>query len=221
MANQILFTNGLDFHLSGITIDYTTVYPDENDPNYGEIEDAHVTEVDIDLIVRRVVGTKSLTIDSYAIDRILRLNKTYVYDSWDIRVGMGYYGQEIEGVFLREHLASAVDSQIAGVIYLQNDDFKVEEILRLEYGNLLPELEGRSWTVEKVKRDQIKHGNHAYQKRLDDASVSMYADYKGVRGVVIPKGDGYRLIDGYHRCRDAVGTIRVLVGRLPNEQASQ
>jgi hypothetical protein len=124
-------------------------------------------------------------------------------------------------VYIHGETASMIDSQIGGVIYLNDDNLKVEEILRLEYGKLLPELEGRTWTVEKVKREQVKFGNHAYQKRLDDSSVSMYGEYAGIRGVLIPKDDGYRLIDGYHRCRDAVGTIRVLVGRLPNGKTGE
>jgi hypothetical protein len=211
------FIKDQNFAYSGVDYTYHSTYPHNDDPGLCVIEEATATTVSVDQIAAHLAGTKSTTINQYLIDRILRLNKVYLPEVWDVRICPGYYGDEIDGVYLREGIASVVDTMIASVIYLQNDNFKVEELLRLEYGFLLPELEGRDWAVEKIDRQWIKYGNHDYGKRLDPAAVGVYEDYKGIRGIVIPKDDGYRLIDGYHRCYNATGTVRVLVGRLPCE----
>ena len=181
------------------------------------IENPRVTKVDISQLVS-FFGTKLSKIDKYAVDRILRFNKAYDPFNYEFEISPGYYGEEMDGVHLNNQVASAINKMVAEILFLKSDDAKVESVLRMEYGHLLPVLEGRSWTVEVIEKDEIRYGNDEYRKKLSPTACEMYKDYDGIRGVVIPKDDGYRLIDGYHRCSQASGTISILVGRLPCEK---
>ena len=72
----------------------------------------------------------------------------------------------------------------------------------LEYGKILPELKGLSYKIAEVERDSIIFGSDAHYKNVLNEDLEHYSDknYSSIRGIVISKGDKYRLIDGYHRC---------------------
>ena len=214
--NKMFTIKDYDFNYCGVHIDYDRIYNCENEGCYndmcrcGRIEDAHVIDVNIANIVAQY---KVKGIDEYAVDRILRYNKIYIQNYWDVGVEGGYYGEEIKGVYLNPIIASKIDEQVSSVLFLKDDSLKIEELLRIEYGYLLDGLEGRTWTIEKINKNELIFGQDDYRKKLDKDAMAIYENYNLPRGIVIPKDDKYRLIDGYHRCSAGKDNFKVIVGR--------
>jgi uncharacterized protein YqkB len=198
------------------------------------IEDAHVTSVNIPSMVNHIyanyfddsistkrnstinsiLGSVSKEIDIYTIDRILRINKVYDPSNWEVQVCGGYYGQEIDGVILEDVVAKKIENQLEDAFNIIDLTERIEFLLMLEYGNILPELKGLSYKITEVERDSIIFGSDAHYKNVLNEDLEHYSDknYCSIRGIVISKGDKYRLIDGYHRCSKSENRlIKVLI----------
>jgi len=155
--------------------------------------------------------TKEL--NKYTIDRILRVNKIWNPLYWDISVVNGYYGQEIGEAVIINDIASDLEEQIEFALNIESKKDLIHYLLKLEYGKILPELEG-DFDVITVRRDNIIFGNNNHFNNVINEDMEYYSDkkYYGIRGIVIEKGDKWRLIDGYHRCsKTELETVRVLV----------
>ena len=188
----------------------------------GTIDDAHVISVKIPPMVNEIyenyfdnslstkrnstintiLGGVSKEIDIYTIDRILRINKVYEPSNWDVQVCGGYYGQEIDDVILEDSVAKKIENQLEDAFNIIDLTERIEFLLMLEYDKILPELKGLSYKITEVERDSIIFGSDAHYKNVLNEDLEHYSDknYCSIRGIVISKGDKYRLIDGYHRC---------------------
>lgn len=186
------------------------------------IVDPHITSVDVTQMVIAIVDEnfdKSLStvrnskinsvlgnitddINFYTIDRILRINKVYEKYNWDIQVCGGYYGQEIGEVLLEDSIAIKIEKQLEEAFDIIDLTKRIEYLLTLEYGYILPELKGRSYQVLSIERDKVIFGSDNQYRKVAGEKLDHYSDknYLSYRGVVMPRGDEYRLIDGYHRC---------------------
>jgi uncharacterized protein YqkB len=186
------------------------------------IEDARVTSVNIPSMVNHIyanyfddsistkrnstinsiLGGVSKEIDIYTIDRILRINKVYEPTNWDVQVCGGYYGEEIDDVILEDVVAKKIENQLEDAFNIIDLTERIEFLLMLEYDKILPELKGLSYKITEVERDSIIFGSDAHYKNVLNEDLEHYSDknYCSIRGIVISKGDKYRLIDGYHRC---------------------
>lgn len=150
----------------------------------------------VQYIAHTAYGKRSV-ITQYCIDRLLYHYKVYDVDNLDYKISPGYYGEEFTGVFLRKR--QTIDSDILPILEWP-EELQVEYVLEIEYGNVLEELRGLKWWVEKVLFDDLFFGQQDHLKQLDPNIVKSYESYTLPRGICIPLGDKYRVIDGYHRC---------------------
>jgi len=176
------------------------------------IEEAKVTSVDVNRIADQLKDKTDSVVDVYCIDRILVINKIWEVDCWEIVVCRGYYGEEIDGVYLDQTIAAECEKQIEFIRKSKTDKDKIECILNLEYGYVLEEAKNRKWSVVNVPFEKLDFRQDHYAK-LDKDIVLRYKDHFLPRGICLKKGDRYRVIDGYHRCCAAEGgNIDVIVG---------
>jgi hypothetical protein len=230
----------LDYYWNGVEIEYGTENScresgcdDEGICRCGKIVDKEVRGVDISKIVEKIYNllfentkiTKRNNkinqvlygvtdeIDFYTIDRIIRSNKIWEDYKWDIKVSGGYYGQEIDGVFLEESVAKKIESQIYEAFSYTDIKSRVEWLLKLEYGDLLPELENKEWSVIRVQKSDIILASSGHLEKVSKKDLGYYStkNYAGIRGVAIRKSEKFRLIDGYHRVTSADGDLLLLV----------
>lgn len=153
----------------------------------------------------------------YAIDRLLVVNKIWEDNNWEIEVENGYYGQELDGVFIKNNISKKLESQIETILGINSDVELIHHILKLEYGKVLEVLENATFSVEYVKRSAIVFGNNEHFKNVIKKDMPYYSDrdYTGIRGIVLKRDDGkFRLIDGYHRCSKTENDkVRVIVAK--------
>lgn len=209
---------------------------DEGICRCGTIENAHVLTVDIPSIVNEVyanhfdnslatkrnstinsiLGGVSKEIDIYTIDRILRINKAYLPDNWEVQVCGGYYGEEIDDIILENSIAQKIEDQIHEALSIIDLTSRIEYLLKLEYGHILPDLQGRQYSLETVERDSIIFGSDEHYRKVNAENIEHYSDknYQGIRGIALVKDGRFRLIDGYHRSSTSENIkIQLLIAR--------
>lgn len=161
----------------------------------------------------------------YAAERVLS-RITPDADDFEISIVGGYYGQEIGSVSLD---SSSAWCQELNKLNADDDSALVEGVLKMEYGTLLPQLEGKAWRREIISLSQISYGN-PNRADMSAEAIEGYAGRfnpdsywnkwmsknrlskrdrveRGVSAAEIPQGVGVlnrssgkvRLIDGYHR----------------------
>lgn len=148
----------------------------------------------------------------YTIDRILRIYKVYDPKNWIVGIQSGYYGQEIGDVIINDDLAEKLEEKIFEVLSIDSLTERVEYLLNLEYGSLLPELKDSLYEIVDVKKDDLYFGSISNKKstlkEIEKSSTKTYGYFyddrnygrDSIKGVVIEKDGKYRVIDGYHRC---------------------
>jgi hypothetical protein len=184
----------------------------------GMITDTVVNSVDVSEILNKIysaifdesISTKrnnainslwgiSEDIQRYTIDRILRINKIWKPEYWEVNVCGGYYGQEIDDILLNEELVQKISNQIEESFKIDNLEARIEYLLELENGFLLEKIK----VVEVIEVDisDIYFPNKVRKSNLKLDELDHYSDrkYTGIRGVVKKDDDKFRVIDGYHR----------------------
>jgi len=207
---------------------------DEGICRCGTIDNAHVISVKIPSMVDEIytnyfdntlatkrnstinsmLGGITKEIDIYTIDRILRINKSYEPTSWEVQVCSGYYGQEIDDIILKESIAIKIEDQIDKAFGIINLTKRIEYLLMLEYGSILPTLKGIQYSIQNVERDSIIFGSDEHYRKVNTESIDYYSDknYTGIRGIALVKDGRFRLIDGYHRSSTSENIkIRLLI----------
>lgn len=151
--------------------------------------------------INSILGGISKEIDIYTIDRILRINKAWEPTNWEVQVCGGYYGQEIDDIILEDSVARKIENQLDEALDIIDLTSRIEYLLMLEYGNILPALQGLQYSIQTIERDSIIFGSDEHYRKVNTKSLDHYSDknYNGIRGIVLIKDDKFRLIDGYHR----------------------
>lgn len=207
----------INFYYNGIDCDYHTRFScsssgcnEEGICRCGEIVDTQI--IDFNLIT--VIGTiiADLRIDDpvvrFAVERYIRKHVTE--DSFEIEVTGGYYGDEIDGIYLR-------DSQFEW--FLQHTRKEILEAALIdEYGILLPKLKDCEYQGISVPIDDIITPSKKQEKAADDGSYLKEIRYLTPLipiALCFQKGKKYTVIDGYHRIAAArkakLKTIHILV----------
>jgi hypothetical protein len=164
--------------------------------------------------INELLGLPDMEILHYATERICRSHKIWSPEKWNIYVSAGYYGEEVEGVSIVEETAKLIIDDIVRICQLQNVEDIVEALMLLEYGSVHQDLQDCIYEDAVVELDKIKFGAVQHLKNVRKKNTDHYSDerYKGIRGVVVPSGDGYKAIDGYHRMNSTkLKMVRVLV----------
>ena len=143
----------------------------------------------------------SKEIDLYTIDRILRNFKIWDSDNWEVDIDGGYYGEELGDICLEYHISKRLEDEIELALSIDDINSRIEYLLKLEYGYLLPELKGRSYEVVTLNKEDIVFGSVNQYKKVSNENLDHYSDkkYTGIRGVVMEDGKKFKIIDGYHR----------------------
>jgi hypothetical protein len=139
------------------------------------------------------------TIESYCIDRLLRIFKAYDPSLYTVSTSSGYYGEEIDGIHFDQPLALC--TAVQQVLLLEKDVDKVKFVLQQEYQFLLPQVKAASRVdVRVVELSQVGL-NEEYASRLKkDALAQTYAFADEVPvGILRKVTGGFMLVDGYHR----------------------
>lgn len=218
----------ITFQYSGVYTDYNLVYDcenrgcdDEGICRCGSIYDATIESVNVSLIVKKIyddffeqgkVADRNNAInevlygvgkdiDIYTIDRILRSYKIWENQNWDIEIEGGYYGDEIGDLKIKEHIADKIEAEFFLVFSLTTLKEKVEYLLNLEYGKVLPEIVDANYESITIDKTDIIFGSKGHLDKVSKKALDFYSDknYSGIRGIVKKSGDKWRVIDGYHR----------------------
>ena len=218
----------ITFQYNGAYVDYGYTYDCENYGcdeegicRCGTINNEHIDSVDVSLIVKRIYDEffeqgKAANrnnainevlygigkdIDIYTIDRILRSYKIWENENWNIEVEGGYYGQEAGNVTIKESIADKIDEELWTVFSLPSLKEKIEYLLKVEYGKILPELSNCNYESIVIDKDEVIFGVEKHLNKVMKKDLDFYADrnYSGIRGIVVKSGDKWRIVDGYHR----------------------
>lgn len=231
MARQN-FLIDMDFNYSGVDVNYNTRHSceeygcnQEGICRCGQILDEQVTGVDLSYIVENVYNTffeeydkKTRTrdekinevifgtgkdFDIYTIDRIFRSSKIWEKNLWHIEACGGWYGEEIDSVKIIPSVASKLEIQLFEALSISSFTERMEYLLKLEYGKLLPVLKDCLYEIIQVKKEDLILGSKKNVEAVKDEilinGLKHYIEYNGIKGIVIPKGNKFRVIDGYHR----------------------
>ncbi len=170
----------------------------------GSIVDTKIIDINIIEVFEHVKNyccRKLSTIEEYCVERILRMFKLYDMNNWELSTCNGYYGEEIEGIFIDpKNLAVTIGRHIDEVLKTKSNDEKVKYILELEYGYLLDEFKDKKFKKTKVKKEQLHFGAKGHHIKLDPLVVEQYKGYPLFKAICTQKEDVFRIIDGYHRC---------------------
>jgi len=216
-----------DFHYS-MDLDYNTEHDcanagcdSEGICRCGKIVDIKIESTNM-ADIYSVFSEVTLNSDilGYCINRLLYINKLWSkenHDVWEVNVGGGYYGEEIESVKMCHDVQKALESQIIRLIDTASDTDKIKYVLKMEYGYLLDSIKDtRHAQIIDIWRSSIKVGQPDHYKKLD---INVIEDYKKtVNKLKLPicvckKESGYvRLIDGYHRFAASIkDTVDIIV----------
>jgi hypothetical protein len=151
-------------------------------------------------VINSIFGI-SKDLELYTIDRIVRKSLIYDENIWEIVIEGGYYGQEIGSVRLDSTYADKLSQKINESMVIDNVKNRVEYLLNIEYGYILPELLDKEYRIITINKSDIIFGNENHLKNVSTKELEFYSDinYDGIRGVVTKKEGKYRVIDGYHR----------------------
>ena len=218
----------ITFQYNGAYVDYGYTYDCENYGcdeegicRCGTINNEHIDSVDVSLIVKRIYDEffeqgKAANrnnainevlygigkdIDIYTIDRILRSYKIWENENWNIEVEGGYYGQEAGNVTIKESIADKIDEELWTVFSLPSLKEKIEYLLNVEYGKVLPELSNCNYESIVIDKNDVVFGVENHLNKVMKKDLDFYSDknYSGIRGIVVKSGDKWRIVDGYHR----------------------
>ena len=217
-----------DFKGYGLQYEYNTQSncdehgcDDEGICRCSTIENARVENVDVKIIVDKIYAlyfdnSKSTKrhntinsilygmgkeIDIYTIDRIVRAHKIWKSDNWDISIEGGYYGEELGDIKIIESLTKRIESDLELAFDIDDLDKRIEFILNVEYGYILPELVNSKYEIIEIKKSDIIFGSDGHYRKIKKENLEHYTNknYPGIRGIVKEKDGKFRLIDGYHR----------------------
>lgn len=81
---------------------------------------------------------------------------------------------------------------------------QIDYLLNDEYGFLLPELSGGEWILQEVPLKSLiipneKHSKNLAKEIIDDYLSQLEQGRDLIGGLFLPRGEYFRLIDGYHR----------------------
>ena len=218
----------ITFQYNGVYVDFSHSYDcesygcdEEGICRCGSIHNEHVESVDVSLIVKKIYDDcfeqgKAATrnnainevlygigkdIDIYTIDRILRSYKIWENENWNIEIDGGYYGQETGDVTIKEAIADKIEAELWTVFALPTLKEKIEYLLKVEYGKVLPELSNCSYESIVIDKDDVIFGVEKHLHKVMKKDLDFYSDknYSGIRGIVVKSGDKWRIVDGYHR----------------------
>ena len=116
-------------------------------------------------------------------------------------------------------------SRLLKLSYIEDMGERINFLLMLEYGSIHPKLTDVKYSIIEIDKDLIIYGSESNKKaslkeiqntlkyHYDDSNNRWLKNINNIKGIVVPDGDRWRLIDGYHRCLSTSRKmIKVIVG---------
>lgn len=215
----------LNFHyVAGFDIEYEEEFECQNgsdccDNDYcrcGVIFNANVTKVgSAENIVKHIESAldyeKLNAIEHYGVERLASFHKVWDKDRYEVGVCGGYYGQEIDGIYLSD--AASLEAKINEFLALKTNRDRIEFLLTEEYGFVHERVQNKTWKVDVVEKDKIHFGQSEYYRHVNENLLKDYFDYNFPRGICLKEDGVYKVMDGYHRltaCKDDI--VEIIVG---------
>jgi hypothetical protein len=141
------------------------------------------------------------SINKYCINRILTINKIYDSSIWTGNKYNGYYGDEVDKIQLNDDIFKKVNEDISSLLNKDTIEDKINYILQMEYGYILPELNNKKYTEILVDINDIDFRNKNHYNSVLSKNVEYYMDnrYNLIKGICFFDNGKWRVIDGYHR----------------------
>lgn len=131
------------------------------------------------------------------INRILTACHMWSKDCWYVSVGNGYYGQEIDGVYIEN---ANVKKWLIKFEAAKTNREKLFVSLECEYGYILDEVKSiDDWKIIEIENNEVSIGQLEHFVKINKDVVKKYSDFDLPRCTLIFKDGRYKLIDGYHR----------------------
>ncbi len=147
--------------------------------------------------IKKSLGT-SMLIYRYCIHRILSHFKVYKDENWDKYTIDDYYSEEISSIIVKKETASKIETSLNHISNL-SDNKKLEAMLLLEHGRILPTVKNKLWSISSIKAQDLIFSNKVLLEKCQNSDLSYLKSYNLPRGLCIKEGSKYRVIDGYHR----------------------
>jgi len=151
-------------------------------------------------------------IDQYYFDRVIRLLGALKEDNWEVSVGSGYYGQEIDGISLYPMVENEIFNNLSLPDDISDAD-KLKKALEIEYGYILDILISMNKVrLLELPPKSLRLFNEHYYGKIDR---TLYKDHALPACVVRKDVSGkYVVIDGYHRLAALMGKPKIKVYEL-------
>ncbi len=155
---------------------------------------------------KKINETLEGDITLYGIGRLMAINKMYSIDNYDVNIGGGYYGEELDSVKLNSSIAHKITEEIYFLLRMETIKEKIEYLLTLEYDHLLDDLIGKKWKIVEVDKTEIDVPNVQHYKNVPKLDFYNDKNYKEIRCIIretgAKGGKKYKLTDGYHRLKN-------------------
>lgn len=137
--------------------------------------------------------------DAYCLERALVLAGAYLPSRWEQHLVVGYYGQEVDRLTLGPETAAECAAAYESVAAEESLHGRARALLTLEYGRVLPLLDGCDWSIESVPRERLVFPQARHMGRAARGSEYAARPAGAIMGVCKREGQSYRVVDGYHR----------------------
>ncbi len=184
-------------------------YDYENDregcdcPDYcrcGRIVNTKTSNFNINNLINTITdfGKTPDEILTYCVDRVVR-SKKLENDDFEVATCGGYYGEEIDGVYLDNTVSQKLYDSLKKLENLSDIEM-IKYVLEIEYGYLLEELKNtQTVKIKDISINDISF-QEDYRKKVDISENYYDEKFTLPRGIFLPKDNNkFRLIDGYHR----------------------
>ncbi len=178
----------------------------------GSIKNEKVVDVDLNKLINFIIdevrpSKRSEKIsnildlsdpDKYCVSRVLSILKFWDYGSYEIEIDSGYYGENITGVYHNSY--DGVIDHCSKILSMNSINEKIRYVLNLEYGFV--NFNSKDFVLTNIDINSIdkRSINKNHRKSVIKKRISYYInDYYLPKGIVRRIGDGYSIIDGYHR----------------------
>lgn len=129
---------------------------------------------------------------------IKNANRKNVENMFDVDVCGGYYGEEIDSVYLERFFAEDIEKFIEKMKKCPIHE-TIEDLLKEEYGYVLPQIRNKDWKSDKISMKNIRFTEN---KECEEKIIQKYK-YREPSCLCQKKGEKYQIIDGRHRYKSA------------------
>jgi hypothetical protein len=149
----------------------------------------------------------------YCVDRIIHKYKLWTQEAWRVDWGGDYYGESVFSIGIAN--ADEIEGHIWAIYTMENDIDKLKYVLNLEYGHILPEIDGSELVLDIVETKDVILSSRNRKEALYSfiEKDDIYGDYDLARAVCYEKNGKFVAVDGYTRMsanKDVVSKIIIV-----------